>query len=165
MSVCLFSFFFSLPAVLAFFTIKRTHSHKQGRCEDPRKGRKETESSSLHSIGLRSMGSNNNRSHKWTRKKLLTQIGVKKRRGKDAPMFFSLIYFFAPHSIFYILHNYVIPQAMSRAIRQTHSAFYPHRYRCLVSDWWIGEVSHFIQLLHNKQNSWSKNSNNSIIRR
>ena len=130
-----FFFFFSLPAVLAFFTIKRTHSHKQGRCEDPRKGRKETESSSLHSIGLRSMGSNNNRSHKWTRKKLLTQIGVKKRRGKDAPMFFSLIYFFAPHSIFYILHNYVIPQAMSRAIRQTHSAFYPHRYRCLVSDW------------------------------
>ena len=36
--------------VLGFFTIKRTHSHKQGRCEDTRKGRKETESSSLHSI-------------------------------------------------------------------------------------------------------------------
>ena len=62
------------------------------------------------------MGSNNNRSNKWTRKKLLTQIGTKKRRGKEARMFFSLIYFFAPFSIFYILRNYVIPQAMSRAI-------------------------------------------------
>ena len=41
---------------------------------------------------------------------------------------FSLIYFFAPVSIFYILHNYVIPQAMPHAIPQTHSAFYPHRY-------------------------------------
>ena len=30
--------FFSLPPFLAFFfTIKRTHSHKQGRCEDTRK--------------------------------------------------------------------------------------------------------------------------------
>ena len=41
-------------------------------------------------------------------KKLLTQIGAKKRHGKDARMFFSLISFFAPFSIFY---NYVIPQA------------------------------------------------------
>ena len=70
-------------------------------------------------------------------------MGAKKRRDKDVLMFFSLIYFFAPFSIFYILHNYFIPQAMPRAIPQTHSAFYPHRYRCLVSDWWIGEVSHF----------------------
>ena len=59
-------------------------------------------------------------------KKLLTQIGVKKRRGKDACIFFSLIYFFAPFSIFYILHNYVILQPMPHAIPQTHSAFYPH---------------------------------------
>ena len=43
-------------------------------------------------------------------------MGAKKRRGKDALMFFSLIYFFAPFSIFYILHNYFIPQAMPRAI-------------------------------------------------
>ena len=50
-----------------------------------------------------------------------------KRRGNDARMPFSLIYFFAPVSIFYILHNYVIPQAMPHAIPQTHSAFYPHR--------------------------------------
>ena len=46
----LFCFFFFLPTVSAFFTIKRTHSHKQGKCEDTRKGRKETEGSSLHSI-------------------------------------------------------------------------------------------------------------------
>ena len=58
---------------------------------------------------------------------LLTQIGAKKRRGKDAQMFFSLIYFFAPFSIFYITHNYVIPQAVPNAIAQTHSALYPHR--------------------------------------
>ena len=42
-------------------------------------------------------------------------------------MFFNLIYFFAPFSIFYIPHNYVIPQAMPHAIPQTHSAFYLHR--------------------------------------
>ena len=46
-----------------------------------------------------------------------------KRRGNDARMPFSLIYFFAPISIFYIPHNYVIPQAMPHAIPQTHSAF------------------------------------------
>ena len=33
-------------------------------------------------------------------KKLLTQIGAKKRRGKDGSMFFSLIYFFAPFPYF-----------------------------------------------------------------
>ena len=58
---------------------------------------------------------------------MLTQIGAKKRRGKDAHMFFSLIYFFAPFSIFYIPHNYVIPQAVPHAIPRTHSCFYPHR--------------------------------------
>ena len=47
-SFFLFSFF-SLPTVLAFFH-DQTHTHQQGRCEDTRKGRKETESSSLHSI-------------------------------------------------------------------------------------------------------------------
>ena len=60
-------------------------------------------------------------------KMLLTQIGANKSRGKDARMFSSLISFFAPFSIFYIPHNYVIPQAMPHAIPQTHSAFYPHR--------------------------------------
>ena len=55
------------------------------------------------------------------------KLAPKKRRGKDAHMFFSLIYFFAPFSIFYITHNYVIPQAVPHAIPQTHSAFYPHR--------------------------------------
>ena len=42
--------FFPILQLKHFFTIKRTHSHKQGRCEDTWKGRKETESSSLHSI-------------------------------------------------------------------------------------------------------------------
>ena len=52
-----------------------------------------------------------------------------KRIGNDARMPFSLIYFFAPISIFYIPHNYVIPQAMPHAIPQTHSSFYPHRVK------------------------------------
>ena len=68
---------------------------------------------------------------------MLTQIGVKKRRGKDACMFFSFIYFFAPFFIFYIPHNYVIPQAMPHAIPQTHSSFYPHRtWYTLISRSW-----------------------------
>ena len=52
-------------------------------------------------------------------------------------MFFSLIYFFAPFSIFYIPHNYVIPQAMPHVIPQTHSAFYPHRtwYTLISRNW------------------------------
>ena len=45
--------------------------------------------------------------------------------GKDARMFLSLIYSFATLSTFYILLNYVIPQAMPHAIPQTHSVFYP----------------------------------------
>ena len=44
---------------------------------------------------------------------------------KDA--LFSLIYFFGSFCIYYISHNYVIPQAIPRALPQTHSAFYPHR--------------------------------------
>ena len=52
--VCLFFFFSPSYSFSIFFTIKRTHSHKQERCEDTWRGRKETESSSLHSIsGLR----------------------------------------------------------------------------------------------------------------
>ena len=49
-------------------------------------------------------------------------------------MFFSLIYFFAPFSIFYITHNYLILQAVPRAIPQTHSAFYPHREMCSLAE-------------------------------
>ena len=45
---------------------------------------------------------------------------------------FSLIYFFGSFCIYYIPHNYVIPQAMPPAIPQTHSVFYPHRVKfCL----------------------------------
>ena len=51
------------------------------------------------------------------------KLAPKKKRGKDAHVFFSLIYLFAPFSIFYI------PQAVPHAILQTHSAFYPHRFR------------------------------------
>ena len=52
-------------------------------------------------------------------------------------MFFSLIYFFAPFSIFYIPHNYVILQTMPHAIPQTRSAFYPHRiwYTLISRNW------------------------------
>ena len=52
-------------------------------------------------------------------------------------MFFSLIYFFAPFSIFYIPHNYVILQSMPHAIPQTRSAFYPHRtwYTLISRNW------------------------------
>ena len=60
-------------------------------------------------------------------KSCLLKLASKKRRGKDAHMFFSLIYFFASFSIFYIPHNYVILQAVPHAIPQTQSAFYPHR--------------------------------------
>ena len=60
-------------------------------------------------------------------KMLLPQIGARKRRSKVARMFFSLIYFFAPFSIFYIPHNYVILETMQPVIPQTRSAFYPHR--------------------------------------
>ena len=40
---------------------------------------------------------------------------------------FSLIYVIGSFCIYYIPNNYVIPQAMPRAIPQTHSAFYPNR--------------------------------------
>ena len=46
------------------------------------------------------------------------KLAPKNRRGKDARMFFSLIYFLTPFSIFYIPHNYVILQAMPHAIRK-----------------------------------------------
>ena len=60
-------------------------------------------------------------------KQLFTQIGAKKRGVNDPRMPFSLIYFFAQISIFYIPHNYVTPQAMPHAIPQTHSAYHPHQ--------------------------------------
>ena len=40
---------------------------------------------------------------------------------KDA--LFSLSYFFGSFCIYYVTHNYVIPQAMPHVIPQTHSAF------------------------------------------
>ena len=46
---------------------------------------------------------------------------------------FSLIYFFGSFCIYYIPHNYVIPQTMPHAIPQTHSPFYPHRFSFLWS--------------------------------
>ena len=39
---------------------------------------------------------------------------------------FSIIHFFGSFCVYYIPHNYVIPQAMPHAMPQTHSAFYPH---------------------------------------
>ena len=60
-------------------------------------------------------------------KRWLNQIGAKKKARKQARMLSCLIYFFGAFSIYYILHDYVIPQAMPHAIPQTHSAYYPHR--------------------------------------
>ena len=45
-------------------------------------------------------------------KQLLLQIGAIKRRGRDARILVSLIYFFESFCIHYIPLNYVIPQAM-----------------------------------------------------
>ena len=54
---------------------------------------------------------------------------------------FNLIYFFGSFWVYYIPHNYVIPQAMPYAISQTHSPFYLHRsetcktlHLCLLSN-------------------------------
>ena len=59
--------------------------------------------------------------------------------GAKKGAIFGLIYFFKSFCIYYIPHNYVIPQAMPHAIPQTHSPFYPHRMfteaRCY--DWWL----------------------------
>ena len=56
-------------------------------------------------------------------------------------MLFSFICFFAPFSIFYIPHNYVLPQAMPHAIPQTHSSFYPHRCRSYGEFWQLARQS------------------------
>ena len=48
--------------------------------------------------------------------------------GAKKGAIFSLIYFFKSSCIYYIPHNYVIPQAMPHAIPQTHSSFYPLRF-------------------------------------
>ena len=58
------------------------------------------------------------------------KLAPKKARQRRV-MLFSLIYFFAPFFIFYIPHNYVIPQAMPHAIPQTHSSCYPRRVLCV----------------------------------
>ena len=55
--------------------------------------------------------------------------------GAKKGAIFSLIYFFKSFSIYYIPHNYVIPQAMRHAIPQTHSASYPHRLRFACVSW------------------------------
>ena len=45
--------------------------------------------------------------------------------GAKKGAIFSLIYFFKSFCIYYIPHNYVIPQAMPHATPQTQSASYP----------------------------------------
>ena len=50
--------------------------------------------------------------------------------GAKKGAIFSLIYFFKSFCIYYISHNYVIPQAMPHATPQTHSASYPHQLFC-----------------------------------
>ena len=56
---------------------------------------------------------------------MLTQLAAKERRGKVARMLSCLFHFFG--IMYYIPHNYVIPQAMPHAIPQTHFVFYPDR--------------------------------------
>ena len=52
-------------------------------------------------------------------------------RKKGRTFQFNLFLWVILH-IYYISHNYVIPQATPHAIPQTHSAFYPHRVKfCL----------------------------------
>ena len=41
---------------------------------------------------------------------------------------FSFIYFLKSFCIYYIPHNYAIPQTMPHAIPQTYSSFHPHRF-------------------------------------
>ena len=59
-------------------------------------------------------------SNKWSNKAVSHSNWRQKGRGKDTRMLFILTYFFAPISIYYFPHNYVIPQAMPHAISQTH---------------------------------------------
>ena len=40
-----------------------------------------------------------------------------------------LIYYFGSFCAYYVPRDYVIPQAMPHVIPQTHSSFYPHRFR------------------------------------
>ena len=78
-------------------------------------------------------------------KRLLTQIGAKKKEKqarKHARVLSCLIYFFGPFSIYYILHDYVIPQAMPHAIPQTHSSFYLHRLKYTDSSWRFLHIFH-----------------------
>ena len=57
------------------------------------------------------------------KQRLRLQIDWRPKKG----VLFSLIYFFGSFCIilYYIPHNYVVPQAMPHAIPQTQSAFYP----------------------------------------
>ena len=51
--------------------------------------------------------------------------------GAKKGAIFSLIYFFESFCLYYIPHNYVIPQAMLHAIPQTHFPFLPSSIGCL----------------------------------
>ena len=66
--------------------------------------------------------------NKSTDKAIAPTIWRQKRQSRDARMLPCLIYFIAPFSINEIPHNFVVPQAMTRAIPQTHSVLYPHRF-------------------------------------
>ena len=51
-------------------------------------------------------------SNKWTSRAVAQWNWRQKKARQRRAMLFSLIYFFAPFFIFYIPHNYIIPQAM-----------------------------------------------------
>ena len=57
------------------------------------------------------------------------KLAPKKARKRRAHVFqFNLFLCAIFHILFYIMHNYVIPQAVPHAIPQTHSSFYPRLF-------------------------------------
>ena len=76
---------------------------------------------------LVSLNHQNGCSFKFVRKK--KKIRLPKKDAAETGVWFSVSFnFFAPCIyLYYIPHNYVIPQATLLAISQTHSVFYPHR--------------------------------------
>ena len=65
--------------------------------------------------------------HSISSPQLLNSGCVCKLIGAKKGALFSLIYFFGSFCVYYIPHNYVIPQPMPHAIPQTHSSSYPYR--------------------------------------
>ena len=75
-----------------------------------------------------------------SRARNIKKAAARKLFGAKKGRIFGLIHFFKSFCIYFIPHNYVIPQANPHAIPQTHSVFYPHRLEMFktfysTSDW------------------------------